>query len=271
MRDSASKKAKFCEYLDNIADSAWSDGKGFYLQGDFNAWLGSEVIPCDPNIQNENGKLFHNFLNRHPDLTVVNSLPVCRGLITRKRNLLNGKKEQSIIDFVVVCSRVLPFITEMVIDEANKYITTNYTQSKNNVKAVNSDHNTEFVKMNIHVIPHREEKREIYNLKNVKCQKAFKIGTEKAQEFSSCLKGRTSISAKCDQWRHTLDSHIRKTFRKIKIKKNRLKQSAADALIDKRNSMKKSHNKDSHELVALDAEIATMLLKEEIDKAQHFV
>ena len=82
----------FWEYLDNIADSAWSDGKRFYLQGDLNAWLGSEVIPCDPNIQNENGKLFHIFLNRHPDLTVVNSLPVCRGLITRKRNLLNGKK-----------------------------------------------------------------------------------------------------------------------------------------------------------------------------------
>ena len=191
-KHSASKKPKFWEYLDNIANSAWSEGKGFHLQGDLNAWKGSEVIPCDPNIQNFNGKLFHNFLKRHPELTVVNSLPVCRGLITRQRNLNNGKKEQSIIDFVVVCSRVLPFITEMVIDEANTHITTNYTQSKHNVKAVNSDHNTQFVKMNIHVIPHREKKREIYNFKNIKCQKEFKRGTEKAPEFSSCLNSRKS-------------------------------------------------------------------------------
>ena len=82
----------------------------------------------------------------------------------QKARLSKWENEQSVIDFVVVCSRVLPFITEMVIDEANKYITTNYTQAKKNVKTVNSDHNTELVKMNIKVIPYREEKREIYNL-----------------------------------------------------------------------------------------------------------
>ena len=104
--------------------------------------LGSDIIPGDPNIQNENGKLFNNFLKRHPQLVVVNSLPICRGLITRQRDLINGKHEKSVIDFVVVCTHVLPYITEMVIDEAKKYITTNYTQSKGNVKAINSDHNT---------------------------------------------------------------------------------------------------------------------------------
>ena len=90
-RDSTSKKLKFWEYLDNIAYNSWRDGKGFYLQGDLNAWLGSDHIPGDPNIQNDNGKLFHNFLRRHPELTIVNSLPLCRGLITRKQDLVNGK------------------------------------------------------------------------------------------------------------------------------------------------------------------------------------
>ena len=119
-RDTAMNKFEFWEYLDKMADSAWNEGKGFYLQGDLKSWLGSDVIPCDPNIQNENGKLFHNFLRRHNQLTVVNSLPVCRGLITRQRDLINGKFERSIIDFFVVCTRVLPYVTEMVIDEANK-------------------------------------------------------------------------------------------------------------------------------------------------------
>ena len=93
-RDSSLKKSKFWGYLDKVADMAWKDGKGFYLQGDLNAWLGSAVIPGDPNIQNENGKLFSSFLKRHPQLNVVNSLPVCRGLITRKRDLISGKCEK---------------------------------------------------------------------------------------------------------------------------------------------------------------------------------
>ena len=82
--------------MDKIADNAWNDGKGFYLQGDFNSWLGCGVIPGDPNNQNENGKLFHNFLKRHPQLIVVNSLSLCQGLITRKRDLVNGKSEKKV-------------------------------------------------------------------------------------------------------------------------------------------------------------------------------
>ena len=166
LRDSLTRKTKFWEYLDYIADVARKEGKGFYLQGDLNAWLGSEIIPGDPKIQNENGKLFNSFLKRHPQLTVVNSLPICQGLITRKRDLICGKSEKSVIDFVVVCSLVLPYVTEMVIDEENKFITTNYTQSKTaKIKAINSDHNTQFVKIDLKVDPHKKVNREIYNLK----------------------------------------------------------------------------------------------------------
>ena len=53
-RDSLEKKSRFWEYLDKVTDVAWKEGKGFYLQGDLNAWLGSDIIPGDPNIQNEN-------------------------------------------------------------------------------------------------------------------------------------------------------------------------------------------------------------------------
>ena len=159
------------------------------------------VIPCDPNIQNENGKLFHNFIRRHTQLTVVNSLPVCRGLITRKRDLINGKCERSVIDFVVVCSRVLPHVTEIVIDEANKHITTNYTQCKGNVKAINSDHNTQFVNMTLKTIPIKEQKREIYTLKNHDGQICFKKLTDDTDVFSSCLKSRARLPVKIERWK----------------------------------------------------------------------
>ena len=39
-----------------------------------------------PRVQNKNGKMFEDFLLRHPHLTVVNSLPICQGSITRSRS-----------------------------------------------------------------------------------------------------------------------------------------------------------------------------------------
>ena len=91
LRDTPEKKSSFWKFLDKVADSAWEEGKGFYLQGDLNSWLGYDVINGDPHKQNENGKLFSTFLQRHPQLIVANALPICKGIITRKRNLITGK------------------------------------------------------------------------------------------------------------------------------------------------------------------------------------
>ena len=56
--DSNLNKDSFWEYLDEEAKTADSEGKGFLLQGDLNAWIGSETIPNDPRSQNNNGKRF---------------------------------------------------------------------------------------------------------------------------------------------------------------------------------------------------------------------
>ena len=72
---------------------------GFVLQLDGNLWAGDSIIPGDPRPQNRNGRMFQNFLERNPHLTVVNSLPICEGLITRKR--IRGEQvEVSVSDFV---------------------------------------------------------------------------------------------------------------------------------------------------------------------------
>ena len=265
-KDNIDKKSRFWKYLDNMVDDAWKEGKGFYLQGDLNAWIGPSFISADPNEQNENGKLFQRFLNRHKQLILVNSLSLCQGLITRKRDLINGKSEKSIIDFVVVCNRVLPYVTNMVIDEANKYITTNYTQVKKNIKAINSDHNTEFVMMNLQVMPIKKVKREIYNLKNFDCQKAFKKQTEDTHEFSACLNSSDSVMLKSDKWIKCLDAHIKKSFKKVKVDNKKARPSASDALIDKQNALKNTYV-DAQLKQALDVQIVEILLKEEIEKA----
>ena len=114
--DLKERKDAFWNYLDIDVVEADNSESGFVLHFDGNLWAGEEIVPGDPRPQNRNGKLFQNFLERHPHLTVVNALPECEGLITRTR-VCNGVIQKSVLDFFVVCHRVLPFIRRMVIDE----------------------------------------------------------------------------------------------------------------------------------------------------------
>ena len=109
-------KKNFWKYLEEEVITARDNNIGFILHIDGNLWAGSDIVPGDPRNQNKNGKLLEEFLVKNPNLVVVNSLPICEGLITRSREKV-GKEEKSILDFFIVCTRVLPFLKKMVIDE----------------------------------------------------------------------------------------------------------------------------------------------------------
>ena len=143
-------KNAFWEYLEEEVSLAEKSEAGFILHMDGNLWAGSEIIPGDPRKQNKNGKKFQNFLENNPNLTVVNSLPLCKGLITRARNK-DGKSEKSVLDFFVVCNLVLPFVVEMKVDEDKIYVLTNYTRFKTVGKAIDSDHNTQYMDLNLDI------------------------------------------------------------------------------------------------------------------------
>ena len=138
--DSSEKKENFWQYLDEEAKKAKNEGYGFILQGDLNSWLGSGEISWDPRPQNDNGKRFKEFLVSN-NLTVVNALKCCKGTITKTRNR-QGQIQNSIIDFFVVCKRLLPHGTEMVIDNKREITITNYKCTKRGKSAVDSDHMT---------------------------------------------------------------------------------------------------------------------------------
>ena len=69
----------------------------------------------DPHNQNKNGEMFSQFLSRNENMTILNSLELCEGLITRKR-IANGKVEKSVIDFALVCNIMLPYVKKFFID-----------------------------------------------------------------------------------------------------------------------------------------------------------
>ena len=80
--DTNENKEAFWKYMDDEVIEASNTESGLVIQFDGNLWAGSGIIPNDPRPQNRNGKLFQQFLERNPHLTVVNSLPICEGLIT---------------------------------------------------------------------------------------------------------------------------------------------------------------------------------------------
>ena len=49
------------------------------------------------------------------------------------------------LDFFIVCQLILPHVKRMVIDEAKKYVLTNYEQARKGGKAADGDHATEFM------------------------------------------------------------------------------------------------------------------------------
>ena len=76
---------------------------------------------------------------------------MCEGLITRCRTK-DGKEEKSVLDFFVVCSRVLPYITKMIIDEKKQHILTNYKNVKRGSKATDTDHFTQQLDLKLELI-----------------------------------------------------------------------------------------------------------------------
>ena len=102
--------------------------------------LEKNIIKSDPRPQNQNGKLFQTFLDQSNHLTVVNSLDVCSGSITRVRKLKCGKLEESILDFFIVCDRLLPYLIKMTIDVDRRFIWSNYTSARKYGHAKDSNH-----------------------------------------------------------------------------------------------------------------------------------
>ena len=75
-----------------------------------------------------------------------------------RRRICNGVVEESVLDFFIICNRVLPFVKKMVIDEKKKYVQTNYMQAKKGGKAVDSNHFTEYMDIDIIFVSEKPER-----------------------------------------------------------------------------------------------------------------
>jgi hypothetical protein len=95
------------------------------------------------------------------DQPVVNASTHCEGLITRRRNR-EDKLEENALNFIVVCSKVLPYGKRMVIDKSKDVILTIYRTSGD---AKDRHRFTEYFDLDIKVEAEKPERVEIFNFK----------------------------------------------------------------------------------------------------------
>ena len=271
--DPKPKKELFWKFLDEEAKRADEENKGFILQGDLNSWVGKTIIPNDPRLQNQNGKLMADFLKRN-NLTVVNGLDLCKGLFTRVRKSKNTC-EKSILDYFVVCSKILPLIQSMTIDQLN--VPTNYTQVRKGGKSVDSDHVPLEMVIDLKIVPTRPTREIIYNFKSEQGIQLFKDITSSTKDFTNCFENMQPLQVQCEQWQTLLKSYCEQAFPKIRVRTKRLRQSQADYLIKERNIIKKkqdnnsSNNEEDTKVKKLEKEIANIIAEEERNKAYNIV
>ena len=133
-----SSRLSFFHALEEEVVKAMNDGKQVIIEMDSNSKLGPEIIKGDPHRQSENGKLLWEIICRNELIVVNGMLEKCKGLVTRRRETVNGI-EQSIIDHVLISNGLKDDIELIDIDECGHRAITNL--GNKNLLGNRSDHN----------------------------------------------------------------------------------------------------------------------------------
>ena len=105
------------------------------------------------------------FLVQHPNLVLVNSLDICKGTITRRRQTVK-QLEDSVLDFFLVCTKVNHFLISMKIDDEKAHILTSYRKTKNKTYTKESDHFTSWIDLKLKVVKKKPPRVQLYNFHN---------------------------------------------------------------------------------------------------------
>ena len=225
--------------------NASNNGAAFVLQMDGNLWAGKDIIKNDPRSQNQNGKYFEKFLNENSHLTVVNALPLCTGLITRRRNTKSSLQE-SVLDFYVVCDKIMPLVTKMTIDELGQHSLTKYYRGN----IVKTDHCR--LDMEVDLVFHKDKehgRENAFNVRNKTCQEKFFEYTSNTNMFTNCFTSDKPFDHKFKTWQAKFRKSLFACFRKVRLTENVLKPSKINDLINEKKMLLKQAklNSDSVE------------------------
>ena len=146
----------------------------------------------------------------------------------------------------------------MVIDEKKKHILTNYENVKTGGKAIDTDHYTQFMDVDLKILAEKPVRHVVWNFKNKKSQEAFKKETSATRVFTDCFNNELDLGKQIENWKKVLIASCNKSFKKIRITKNKKAKNIspeASELINIRNKLLNSKDNEK-EIEALNEKIS---------------
>ena len=129
---------------------------------------------------------------------------------------MNGK-EKSILDFFLVCRRMKPFITKMVIDESGDNKIVRFKTKK----IIESDHNSLILNCSLKYKPLKQDREEMFNFKNENCQKIFKEKTNKSSRLTDIFHTNKPFLSQFNKFKKNINSYFHQSFQKIWVTKTK--------------------------------------------------
>ena len=207
---------KFWQEIEQEISTAKDDNCLIVIQLDANAKIGKENIKDDPHDTTANGKILLDLVERQ-NLTIVNTLEKCSGVITRER-ITTTNVEKSVIDYVIVCEGMMNYFMDMQIDDKRIFVLTKYAGKNGAKRKTISDHNILFSRFSI--LFDRKSKtvrKEFFDLKNKDGQKAFLKETSDNEDLLFSFSPNCSFSHNANVFFKSLNRCIFKCFKKVRI------------------------------------------------------
>ena len=111
----------------------------------------------------------------------------------------------------------------MVIDESKKFVLTNYRNVTKTGKAVDTDHFTKYLDLDIKVEPEKPERVEIFNFRDEESKTKFLKSTSETEDFTNCFQTENPLLNQIENWQQVLQMYVSQSFEKIRIRKKNSK------------------------------------------------
>ena len=229
--DSQERKALFWARLHSEVVEAVEANCAVFIQMDGNLHCGKEIIKGDPNPINANGRLLRAFLDNNPYISLINSLDRCQGKVTRRRRK-GTKIEESILDFALVCDKLLPYCETMIIDEEKKFPLTSYL----NGKETHSDHATLIINFDIKYKKQQKVREEQYIFKDREAQEIFRNILNTENNLTKCFENSDELEVQCKVWLEELFRIFQRCFKKVRVT-SKVRETETSKLQERRTEL----------------------------------
>ena len=153
----------------------------------------------------------------------------------------------------------------MEIIDQNDHNLTNFSSKS---RTVSSDHIPLLMEVKLEARPTVQEKVEVPNFNDNSSLLKLKEITSKTTQFTECFANCLPLMEQSKNWLSTVETHVKNSFKKIRIRPTKIRPSAADRLISQKNKLLKQGK--ITEAKTLDAQIAIQISEEGRTKANMF-